>query len=486
METRLRITGMYCGNCKARIERKLRGMKGVSRAEVSLASGVLVLEFDPGTVGEETIIKAVNSLGYGASKGRGALGKLSAVAAAAFLYVLMTKFGTLDSLVPSQLAESGMGFAMLFFTGLLTSVHCVAMCGGINLSQSLPRGDPSSGGAPAFAPAVLYNVGRVLSYAASGALLGTVGYLMGTGAGTGFSPTAQGALKLAAGAYMALMGAGMMGLSPLPRVGLPFAGRIFSRVGARAPFAVGLLNGLMPCGPLQTVQLIALTSGGPFAGAAVMLSFGLGTVPLMLGFGALVSALGRRFRSAVHSVGAVLLAVMGLAMAAQGCALMGLDADALVPLFAAAVCACAVLRSAGKRAFFIGAPIAALACAFAFFAFGLPRRAAEPIAEAVSAAPEAEKIAERPAEGEVQSVNSLLLPNRYPNIELKAGVPARWNVTVPRGSLNMCNFRMMIREFGIVHTFSEGENVIELAPKEPGTYVYSCWMGMQRGAIRVR
>ena len=55
----------------------------------------------------------------------------------AMLYVLLQRSGFLNMLVPAKLADSGMGYGMLFVVGLLTSVHCIAMCGGINLSQSI-------------------------------------------------------------------------------------------------------------------------------------------------------------------------------------------------------------------------------------------------------------------------------------------------------------------------------------------------------------
>lgn len=77
-----------------------------------------------------------------------------------------------------------MGYGMLFVIGLITSVHCIAMCGGINLSQCVPREHPDqTGAAAALLPAVLYNLGRVISYTAIGFLLGFAGLLIGGGAG---------------------------------------------------------------------------------------------------------------------------------------------------------------------------------------------------------------------------------------------------------------------------------------------------------------
>ena len=44
---------------------------------------------------------------------------------------------------------------------------------------------------------------------------------------------------------------------------------------------------------------------------------------------------------------------------------------------------------------------------------------------------------------------------------------------------------MMIREYGIEHSFEEGENTIEFTPSDAGTFSYTCWMGMIRGNIIV-
>ena len=93
--------------------------------------------------------------------------------------------GILNLLVPSQLADTKMGYGMLFVIGLITSVHCIAMCGGINLSQCIPQvtqgESDNTSKLAAFCPALAYNMGRVLSYTAVGFVLGLVGFLMGGG-----------------------------------------------------------------------------------------------------------------------------------------------------------------------------------------------------------------------------------------------------------------------------------------------------------------
>jgi plastocyanin domain-containing protein len=58
-------------------------------------------------------------------------------------------------------------------------------------------------------------------------------------------------------------------------------------------------------------------------------------------------------------------------------------------------------------------------------------------------------------------------------------------INAPAGSINGCNNRMIIREYGIEHRFTPGENVIEFTPARTGKFPYSCWMGMIRSSITV-
>ena len=81
----------------------------------------------------------------------------------------------------------------------------------------------------------------------------------------------------------------------------------------------------MPCGPVQSMQIIALGTGSPVAGAMSMLLFSLGTVPLMLGLGSFISTTGKRYSKIVTNVGAILVVVLGLAMFTQGGSLTGLN-----------------------------------------------------------------------------------------------------------------------------------------------------------------
>lgn len=85
----------------------------------------------------------------------------------------------------------------------------------------------------------------------------------------------------------------------------------------------------------------------------------------------------------------------------------------------------------------------------------------------------------------VQVVDSTLTPGSYPTIMVQAGIPVRWTINAPDGSINGCNYRVIIQEYGIEHSFEEGENIIEFTPTDTGEIPYTCWMGMIRGNIIV-
>ena len=74
----------------------------------------------------------------------------------------------------------------------------------------------------------------------------------------------------------------------------------------------------------------------------------------------------------------------------------------------------------------------------------------------------------------------------YPEITVKAGVPVKWIIDAPKGSVNGCNYKIFIQDYGIEYTFRTGENIINFTPDKTGTVNYSCWMGMIQGKIFVR
>ena len=179
------------------------------------------------------------------------------------------------------------GFLALFLVGLLGGGHCVGMCGGI-------VGALSMGGGGRFSLHLAYNAGRIASYGAAGALAGLLG--------GGFDAAGQAlsgqlpvrvALYLAANLMLILLGLYLMGatrsLRWVERAGQrlwrsvqPLTRRFLPVRGPAQAFPLGLLWGWLPCGLVYSALVTALTGGSAGRGAALMLAFGLGTLPNLL------------------------------------------------------------------------------------------------------------------------------------------------------------------------------------------------------------
>ena len=465
---------MTCINCKKAIENGLGNITGVESVSVNYKTGKCEITIDTGLVGWKDIFNAIEDLGYtiGNNKKTDLINIVSIVVIIVSLYYFLEQTGLLNLLNFEKVADSTMGFGMLFVIGLMTSVHCIAMCGGINVSQCLSENKKFSGLSP-----VMYNLGRVVSYTVIGFVLGFAGMFFGTGENLGVSSIIQGLIKSFAGIYMVIMGVNMLGFVPqIKRLTfhLPnFIGKF--RVKNSQPFVVGLLNGFMPCGPLQSIQLVALATGNPFTGGLSMFAFSLGTVPLMLGLGSLVSVLGKRFTDRMMTVGAILVTVMGLAMISQGASLTGMiKSENLMVLVVMLAFMCIVENiNFNKR------QVKTVSLMIILFIGIFTSRFM-----AINYVSENDESSYHMENG-VQVVESQLASGKYPSIKVKKDVPVRWIINAPDGSINGCNYKIYINSYGIEHTFQKGENIIEFTPTKSESIGYSCWMGMIKGNINV-
>jgi sulfite exporter TauE/SafE/copper chaperone CopZ len=456
---RIFVGGMSCSACEARIERALLAIPGAIRAKASRWGGTALFEYDEALAQPEAAKRAIEGLGYQARDRRGldtpiALGAGLVLAAA---YLAASSAG-LFSFLPR--VDASIGYGMLFVAGILTSVHCVAMCGGIALSQGLSS--PSSG--------ILYNLGRILSYALVGGMAGALGSAFS------FSPAIKGGIAAMAGLFMLYLGLKMLGILPgLPKLDLRLPagagaslGRIRSFAAKRGPFAIGLLNGLMPCGPLQTMQLYALGTGSFLAGALSLLIFSLGTLPLMLVFSLAAALFPKKLLPAMVKAGAVLVMVLGVVTLSRAANLAGISlpafalGGALSPAGASLSAALLPGTGAGTGS---GSP--------AFRQAAIPASATK--ATGIKAT----------LENGVQTVTTRFTGGRYVPFTVQAGVPLKWTIRVGAGDLTGCNNPMTLPAYGITKTLVPGDNLVEFTPKAPGSITYTCWMGMVSSRITV-
>ena len=177
-------------------------------------------------------------------------------------------------------------FAAAFLIGLLGGVHCIGMCGGIvgALTVQTPRRRR------AWDLHLAYNAGRVASYAAAGAIMGMIG---GAGLMLGRILPMQLLLYVLAnlvlvslGLYLAGLGNQLVRLESLGahlwRRIQPYSAKVLPADTVGKAFVLGTLWGWLPCGLVYSLLATALVSGGAVSGAAVMLAFGIGTLPNLL------------------------------------------------------------------------------------------------------------------------------------------------------------------------------------------------------------
>ncbi len=216
--------------------------------------------------------------------------------------------------------------AQLFAFGLLMSAgHCLGMCGPLVCAVSAPPTADGERRLSALAPIGIYHLGRLASYALIGLLLGSLGGLLPEGA---HALVWQAVLSLLAAAALVWVGLGLLDVFPLASLACASRlsrwltgnlGALGLRGNARRA-ALGLANGLLPCGPVYTVAVAALAAGSPARGALAMLVFGLGTVPLLVGLTLGVRWMSQRLRLSLYRAGAALALLMGVQLALRGLA----------------------------------------------------------------------------------------------------------------------------------------------------------------------
>jgi len=200
-------------------------------------------------------------------------------------------------------------------TGLLGAGHCIGMCGSLIAALALTERHRQHG----ILFQWLYHAGRILTYAIIG---GAVGWLGSAFAFTDNVKDVTRMLLVASDFFIILVGLGSAGLfSYLSVLDLEFpepaqalvAGvlRLLNGHGTVAAFPLGALLGLLPCGYVYAMAIIAAQTTSPLRGALVMLIFGLGTIPALLFFGGAVGWLSTRARIWMLRGAGLTVALMG-------------------------------------------------------------------------------------------------------------------------------------------------------------------------------
>jgi len=330
--------------------------------------------------------------------------------------------------------DKEMSYGLLALVGFLTSFHCVGMCGPLIVGYTAKQ---ATGGHKSYGSHLLYGLGKTLSYTVIGGLFGTFGSVIA------FTPYTQGMVGMAAGVFLVLFGLHMLNVFPAlqhfqiktPAFLLRFVGKEVRR--QHNPFVIGLLNGLMIiCGPLQAMYVMAAGTGSGYEGAALMFFFGVGTLPLMLGFGFLTSLLSINLTPKLLKASGVVVMVLGAIMLNRGLAVSGTGAD---------------FHTLVARVSHYLSP------------------------EEVSAQ----------SLGPVQTIAMDVLGSGFSphQFTLRKGVPVKW--VIDGKELNECNRGIIVPQYNIKIMLHLGLQTVEFTPKETGITPWSCWMGMIPGSFIV-
>lgn len=189
---------------------------------------------------------------------------------------------------------SDITLAGAFLVGLASTLHCIGMCGGIIGALSFGLPEPIRTHRWRILPYIsTYNFGRIISYAAIGALAGG----LGAGLFSAISPQyGHRILVWLASIIMIGIGLYLAGAFPwfvyIEKLGSPLWKRLEplgkKLLPVKSPahaFVFGMLWGWLPCGMVYSALIWAISSGDALSGASLMFAFGLGTLPATMGAG---------------------------------------------------------------------------------------------------------------------------------------------------------------------------------------------------------
>jgi sulfite exporter TauE/SafE len=200
-----------------------------------------------------------------------------------------------------------------FLTGILGSFHCVGMCGPIAFAL---QGKKEQGWL-FYAGRLLYNFGRIQSYALLGIVSGAFGLgvkLAGIQQGLSIF---IGILIIFSVVYTRWFGRGNR-FSTFSLLPANFIVKLFHSKSIWAAYIIGVLNGFLPCGFVYIAILGATVTQGIWEGALFMACFGLGTLPMMYGISIVGQFLNQNIRSKFVKLSPVFALLIALLFILRG------------------------------------------------------------------------------------------------------------------------------------------------------------------------
>lgn len=342
-----------------------------------------------------------------------------------------------------------MNLIPIFVTGLTVGgVTCMAVQGGILASIITSREEEEIQNKVkqknTLWPVTTFLGAKLIAYTLLGVLLGFVGQTLA------LTDNIRIFMQFVAGGYMIAVALNLLNVHPIFRYTLiqpphflrKFVNNQTTRKDLFAPAIFGLLTVFLPCGTTLAMEALAVSSGSPFWGAAILATFVLATMPYFFGLGWVTTKLGDVFQQRFLKFAAVVLIYLGVISINGGLNLVG------SPL---------TLQTIGQS-------------------FYDHSRYANQSA---------------PASG-VQLVNGAqaatidVMPTGYSPtyLQVKAGTPVQLTLNA-KGGLG-CTSIFRIPQLGIQESLQQSPTkVVKFTPTQPGELTYTCGMGMYRGTIDV-
>ena len=283
------VSGTHCASCKILIEDVLSEQNFIKSSRVNLKRETVTIETDSEQGPEEMaklLTEKVKPNGYTISvdktiqekKSDDVIWKALPIGLAfLILFFILQKSGILNLGLGGTATP-----ATSFIIGLIASVStCLAIVGGLVLSLSAKISQDNVSDKKNF---ILFHVGRLVSFALLGGVLGVIGNAVGIN----FTFTAI--LGLIAAVVMLLLGLNLVGVFAKNKITLPSGMfNFFRKIEHKTftPLAIGFGTFFLPCGFTQSMQVVALSSGSFMSGLLIMFAFALGTLPMLalLSFG---------------------------------------------------------------------------------------------------------------------------------------------------------------------------------------------------------
>lgn len=418
----VKIDGMSCSHCEETLKNALLSLKNVKSVEFN---GFVAVISYTNKLDHNLIIKTVKDKSYFTKeeyisddiKELDTKIKLKefiiiTLSIISFSIILNKIFGyNIFNMIPT--ISTNTTYKLLFVTGLLTSIHCISMCASINLVATINTGRKKSLKRP-----ILYNLGRLISYTLLGGVVGLIGNVLSV------NSIISKIIVILAATFMFLMSLNMLGIIKLTKIRF-----LKYKTNTRNPFVIGLLNGFMPCGPLQAMQMVALSTKSFFKGAFSMFCFCSGTIPLMLLAGVILNLVDGKLKIVINKIAAIIIMLLSLVMINN--ALSSFDIN-------------------------------------------------------ISKVFNSDKTFQKSIiKKDYQEIKINLDYDNYQDIMVQKGIKVKMIIHVSKDKLTGCNNEIIINKYNIKKKLEVGDNVIFFTPTNVESFNYTCYMNMIKNNIKV-